>query len=441
MRSTGIIFVGDLFNASIEVLSVVLIASFATPFAIIFGIPLFLFFFWVQKFRAKHLDRARSESAVATSFVMSRQTDLIEGRSVFLLYGKTDRLLHRMRGSLDGYLRTSMNVNRIELLSTFLMRFSAEVFSVIVLFYLVFALKNETISVAFAGVIVSSLIGINGSIGWLDFAVGLVTRSAPHVRRVFEYFDLPNEESEEGAPFRTSAIHRNLSPGTSPERNQEIEFKNLSVSYRSDTPVILSGLNLTIRLGEKIALVGRTGSGKTSLMQALLRMVYVHEGEIRIGGESIYSLSPVEVRRKFGVVPQFPYLFEGTIRSSLDRNFENSDQELNEVLRQVGVTSKLTDVVNEGGKNYSLGERQLLCLARVLLAKREIILMDEPTSGLDPVTDARLSALLRTAFQRHTVITIAHRKESLLNYDRVIEMSFGKVIWQGKPSDWLQRKG
>jgi len=207
---------------------------------------------------------------------------------------------------------------------------------------------------------------------------------------------------------------------------------NYSMSYRMGTPIILSSLNLKLPEGSKAALIGRTGSGKTSLMQALMRMVYVHEGDIRIGGQSIFEWDVRELRKLFGVVPQSPYLFAGTIRSNLDRMGTLSNSALEGALKSVGLYFSLDQTVNEGGHNFSVGERQLICLARVIAAGRSIVLMDEPTSGLDPETDARISEVLRTALKDKTVLTIAHRQESLGNYDRIIEMQNGKVEAQLK---------
>jgi ABC-type multidrug transport system fused ATPase/permease subunit len=281
------------------------------------------------------------------------------------------------------------------------------------------AISQGRIGATMAGVIISSLFGITGSVAWLDFATSLVSKSSPHVRRVFEFVDLPSEETEEG---------RNTGRPTLPNpQNGDIQFANYTMSYRRDTPVILWNLNLTLPAGSKTALIGRTGSGKTSLMQALMRMVYVREGDIRIGNRSIFEMDVRELRKFFGVVPQSPYLFAGTIRSNLDRIGTISDEVLEKSMKSVGLRFSLNQAVTEGGSNFSVGERQLICLARVIAAGRSIVLMDEPTSGLDPETDARISEILRTALKDKTVLTIAHRRESLGNYDRIIEMHNGRV--------------
>jgi ABC-type multidrug transport system fused ATPase/permease subunit len=134
-----------------------------------------------------------------------------------------------------------------------------------------------------------------------------------------------------------------------------------------------------------------------------------------------------ELRKLFGVVPQSPYLFAGSIRSNLDRVGTISTKVLDKSMKSVGLRFSLDHAVTEGGANFSVGERQLICLARVIAAGRSIVLMDEPTSGLDPETDARISEILRTALKDKTVLTIAHRQESLGNYDRVVKMKNGRV--------------
>ena len=419
LRSNAIVFVGDFFNSLVEVLSVAVIAALASPWAALLMAPLLLIFAWVQWNRSAMIDHSRSLTAIATSHLMGRKNDLIEGREIFLLYDRAEHLLHRMAESFRNYLQASALTAQIEIWASFWVRVSSETFSFGVLLLMTLAISQDKIGATMAGVIISSLFGITGSVAWLDFATSLVSKSSPHVRRVFEFVDLPSEESEEG---------RATGPlGVSIPQNGDIQFANYTMSYRRDTPVILSNLNLSLPIGSKTALIGRTGSGKTSLMQALMRMVYVREGDIRIGNRSIFEMDIRELRTLFGVVPQSPYLFAGTIRSNLDRVGTISTEVLEKSMKSVGLRFPLNQAVSEGGANFSVGERQLICLARVIAAGRKIVLMDEPTSGLDPETDARISEILRTALKDKTVLTIAHRRESLGNYDRIIEMQNGRV--------------
>ena len=163
-------------------------------------------------------------------------------------------------------------------------------------------------------------------------------------------------------------------------------------------------------------------------------MVHHRRGDIRIGDSSIFDMEINCLRAHFGVVPQDPYLFAGTIRFNLQGDLDASDDALRDVLRRVGLSVNLDATVLEGGKDYSVGERQLLCIARVLLLDKQFVLMDEPTSSLDRKTDDLIQRLLKTELASRTVITIAHRLESLENYDLVIEMADGRLVQQGPPA-------
>jgi ABC-type multidrug transport system fused ATPase/permease subunit len=210
------------------------------------------------------------------------------------------------------------------------------------------------------------------------------------------------------------------------------------MSYRNDTPLILDQFSVTIPAGMKVGIVGRTGAGKSSLMQALFRMVYHRAGDIRIGGKSIFGVDINCVRSHFGVVPQDPYLFAGSIRFNLAGELQDvCDVELREALKTVNLDVDLDAKVLEGGKDYSVGERQLLCIARLILLDKHYILMDEPTSSLDRKTDEQIQRLMRTVFADKTVITIAHRLESLEHYDLILELAEGRLLRQGTAAELI----
>lgn len=426
-RGTAIIFVGDLFNAMIEIISISVVGAFASPYVLFLIAPLFFFFYYFQYYRSSMLSHARRLSAVATSDVIARQTDLIEGREVFLLYGKSKQLLSRMKKSFYSYAQASLMMAHIEAWGSFWIRMTAEAFSFCVMLFLIYAIHQQKLDSTWVGVILSSLFGITGSIGWLDFATGLISRSVPHLERVFEIVDLPSEESEE---WLTKPISK-------PPASADLVFQNFSASYRKDSADVLHGLNLSIKLGQKTALVGRTGSGKSTLIQALFRMVYVKTGGIFLNGQSIYDFSVRSHRAKFAVIPQSPYLFAGTLRTNLDPGNFLTDDELKVSLNAVELSFDLGHEVVEEGKNLSHGERQLVCLARAIVSKKEYLILDEATSGLDPETDAKIIKVLKKEFAGKTVITIAHRLETIRDYDWVIELAQGELARQGHPSKFF----
>ena len=208
------------------------------------------------------------------------------------------------------------------------------------------------------------------------------------------------------------------------------------MKYREDTPLVLKNMSFTIQAGERIGIVGRTGSGKSSLFQALLRLVQPESGSmIKIGGQDTKKLTMRALRASIAIVPQQSVIFSGTLRSNLDPFGEYSDNEMWGALDKVGMKStvsaypeKLESPVTESGGNYSAGERQLLCLARAILNDASIILLDEATSALDGDSDDKVQKALRQFTHKPTVITIAHRVNTISDSDRIMALRDGSVV-------------
>jgi ABC-type multidrug transport system fused ATPase/permease subunit len=261
------------------------------------------------------------------------------------------------------------------------------------------------------------------------------------VERLHEYHELPSE-----APFK---LDHDKDIDDNWPASPDIIVKDLTARYRSTLPVCLDRLSFNVRAGERIGVVGRTGSGKSSLVQALLRLLEAETGFIEVDGVDISSIGLHRLRTSMAVIPQHPVLFSGyTVRDNLDPFTKYGDDAIWDALESVQMADviealplKLDSAVAQEGGNFSVGQRQLLCLARAILLRNNIIILDEPSANVDSKTDQLLQKTLRERFSQATIISIAHRLDTIIDYDKVLVLSDGKMIEFGSPSDLLSKEG
>ena len=233
----------------------------------------------------------------------------------------------------------------------------------------------------------------------------------------------------------------------------EILFHNVKMRYREHLPLVLKGLELKIPPHSKVGVVGRTGAGKSTIAMSLLRICEVDSGTIHIDGKNIREIGLQKLRSAIAVIPQDPVLFSGSVRSNIDPFNMYNDEKLIQVLLRVGlfnskenmgrygVISSLNDIVFEGGNNFSVGQKQLLVIARALLQDAHIIIMDEATAAVDAETDSKLQTIMRTEFKNSTCIIIAHRLNTIMDCDYILCMDDGRAAEFDSPSRLLQEGG
>ncbi|KAF8094439.1 hypothetical protein N665_0363s0006 [Sinapis alba] len=299
-------------------------------------------------------------------------------------------------------------------------------------------LPSNVIKPENVGLSLSYGLSLNSVLFWAIYMSCFVENKMVSVERIKQFTDIPAEAewvSKENLPPSNWPVHGN------------VHLEDLKVRYRPNTPLVLKGITLDIKGGEKVGVVGRTGSGKSTLIQVLFRLVEPSGGRIIIDGIDICTLGLHDLRSRFGIIPQEPVLFEGTVRSNIDPTDQYSDEEIWKSLERCQLKDvvatkpeKLDSLVVDSGENWSVGQRQLLCLGRVMLKRSRLLFLDEATASVDSQTDAVIQKIIREDFESCTIISIAHRIPTVMDCDRVLVIDAGKAKEFDSPARLLEKQ-
>ena len=286
-----------------------------------------------------------------------------------------------------------------------------------------------------AGLIISYSLTLTEVLNWLVRQAADLESNIVAVERIKEYSEITNE------PDRTTLAP----PPSNWPTYGSIQFKQYSMRYREGLNLVLKSVDANIKGGEKIGIVGRTGSGKSSLTVALFRLVEPASGSIIIDGIDISKIGLHELRTKLTIILQDPVLFSGTLRINLDPFQHHSDEDIWNALKLAhlhefvnSLEAGLQNEIAEGGENMSIGQRQLICLARALLRKTKVLILDEATAAIDLETDDLIQATIRSEFKDCTILTIAHRLNTIMDYDRIMVLDNGSLIEFDSPKTLVE---
>lgn len=305
----------------------------------------------------------------------------------------------------------------------------------------------DSISPAMAGLSISYALSITQSFNWAVRMSAQVSVQQVSVERVTEYgsiepeFD-PGLSQQVARAMATPGAALPGVPASWPESG-ELELQHVSMAYRADTPTVLHDISLRLPSGSKLGIVGRTGSGKSSLAKVLFRTPDVLRGQVIISGRDTSCIPKPSTRAALAYIPQHPYIFHGTLRTALDPLHACTDEALWRVLQDAELAAPmrarggLSAAINEGGSNLSSGERQLLSVARALLRPAKIVVMDEATAALSVAADAALQRVLEQRLQCRTTIIIAHRLSTIMTCDLVAVLERGRMKELGNPRELL----
>ncbi|GAB9474415.1 Abc transporter c family member 5 [Globisporangium polare] len=295
---------------------------------------------------------------------------------------------------------------------------------------------REFVSPGLVGLAFSYALSVDGSISSLVQIYSWLEIIMVSPERIMEYAAIPAEGSEKLLV---------LEPAAQWPSHGSISFQDVVFSYKEGTPAVLKSLSFDIQSNEKIGIVGRTGAGKSSLTMALFRINELDSGRILIDGEDISGMPLRTLRSRLSIIPQAPVLFKGTLRAYMDPFDEFTDAEIWSALGKVemkdqigALEGQLAYELSENGENFSVGERQLLCMARALLTQTRIVIMDEATASIDHATEKKLQTMITRDFKDATVLTIAHRLATVLDSDRILVLSDGRVVEFDSPQNLMK---
>jgi len=354
-------------------------------------------------------------------------------------YGAEERLKREFLGSLDNYGRAWF----AWLIANRWIGFRLDMLSFTVLVFAAFGAvaTSDTIDPGLAGIALTYAIMLSGGFQYLVRQSARAETMMTSVERMLYYTTLPREGEWEDPPGTSL-------PANWP-RNGSIEVKGLKARYREDLPIVLKGLDFEVPSGCKVGVVGRTGSGKSSLLNALLRLNQVVDGSIVIDDVDVLKVGLHTLRRQIAWIPQEPHLFTGTLRHNLDPFSTASDKDLWRALKAVQLDStvkslkgKLEAMVSDGGSNFSVGQRQLLSLARAIISYSKVVVMDEATANIDLDTDSRIQTAIKDGDFKHcTILMIAHRIRTIADCDLIVVMDNGRVAECGSPVELASTQG
>ncbi|XP_074696420.1 multidrug resistance-associated protein 1 isoform X2 [Strix aluco] len=426
-------FMGSTFN----VIGACIIILLATPIAAVIIPPLGLVYLFVQRFYVATSRQLKRLESVSRSPVYSHFNETLLGVSVIRAFEEQKRFIKQNDVKVDENQKAyypSIVANR------WLAVRLEYVGNCIVLFAALFAvIARNKLSAGLVGLSVSYSLQITAYLNWLVRMSSELETNIVAVERVKEYAEMEKEAEW--------SIEQTAPASTWPTEGK-VEFRGYGLRYREDLDLVLKNINVTINGGEKIGIVGRTGAGKSSLTLGLFRINEAAEGEIIIDGINIAKIGLHDLRFKITIIPQDPILFSGSLRMNLDPFDQHSDEDIwrsLELAHLKNFVSSLPDKLNhecaEGGENLSVGQRQLVCLARALLRKSKILVLDEATAAVDLETDKLIQSTIKSQFEECTVLTIAHRLNTIMDYTRVLVLDRGEVVECGSPDHLLQEKG
>ncbi|NXO98385.1 MRP2 protein, partial [Certhia brachydactyla] len=412
------------------IISTLIVICLATPFFAVVIVPLSVFYYFVLRFYVSTSRQLRRLDSVTRSPIYSHFGETVSGLSVIRAYGHQERFLKQNEITMDINQKSVYSwiisnrwlAIRLEFVGSLVVFFSA----------LLAVIAKGTLEGGIVGLSISSALNVTQTLNWLVRTSSELETNIVAVERVHEYMKVKNE-----------SVHW----GTKADGLGDVRAEKLT-KMESICPVFYNPVSWSKKLLPQVGVVGRTGAGKSSLTNCLFRVLEAAGGKIIIDDVDIATIGLHDLRNSLTIIPQDPVLFTGTLRMNLDPFDQYSDEEIWKALELAhlktyvqGLPEGLLHLVSEGGENLSVGQRQLVCLARALLRKAKILILDEATAAVDLETDNLIQTTIRSEFADCTVLTIAHRLHTIMDSNRVMVLHAGQIVEFDSPEELLVKQG
>ena len=400
----------------------------------------FIFFFGyiITRFFLKGSRPLTRIEAISRSPILNTLSETLPGFASIKAFGVEENYLKKYYKRIND----CFNINICIRGTNMWLQEMFKLFSIIYLVYLVVrtCLNEENQTSQSVGIMFTYSVVLQDNLGWCFACFAFTENNMICMERCKKYTEIKGEK-----PSVIKKKDEQLEKENWPNEGK-IKFENYSVRYRPNTEIVLKNLNFSVNSKEKVGIVGRTGSGKSTICLCLFRILEPYGGTIYIDGVDITTIGLDILRKNITIIPQDPCLMEGTLKYNIDPFNKVENEEIISVLKKIGFEYTENDdiildrKIEQSGTNLSVGEKQLICICRAILRKTKIIVMDEATANIDMTTEEKIQKALEYAFDNSTVITVAHRIKTIINYDKILVLNNGEIAEFDSPNNLIKNE-